>query len=51
MIALRDFETVLSIFNTGELFDIPMIDFDLPGIQSIKSRFATAQFCDRALTW
>jgi len=36
MIALRDFEPVLAMFNSGELFETTMVDLNLPGIQSMK---------------
>lgn len=37
MIALRDFEPVLATFHTGELIEAKMVDFNLPGIQRMKS--------------
>jgi hypothetical protein len=36
-IALGNFESALSTFNTGELHEPAMINFDLPGIERIKS--------------
>ncbi len=36
MVALQGFKPVLTPFNTRELFDATMINFNLPGIQSIE---------------
>ena len=38
VVALRDFKAALSTFDTRELFETPMVDFDLPSIQGIESR-------------
>jgi hypothetical protein len=40
MIALRDFQSILSAFNSSELFETTMIDFDLPGIQGMERHLA-----------
>ncbi len=37
MVTLRNFEPVLTTFNTRELLDAPMADLNLPGIQGMKS--------------
>src|SRR3972149_10037926 len=39
MVALRGFQSTLSPFDTRKLFEPPMVDLDLPGIQSIEGSF------------
>src|SRR3972149_4264651 len=36
MVTLRDFEPVLTSFNTRELFEATMVDLNLPGIQCME---------------
>ena len=38
MISLGNLQPILGALHPGELFETPMIDFDLPGIQSIEGR-------------
>ena len=37
MVTLRDFEPVLTPFNTDKLFEATMTELNLPGIQGMKS--------------
>lgn len=39
LVALRDFQSILSPFNTNGLLEATMLDLDLPGIQGAESRF------------